>query len=167
MSKQNDALTGIYNYEPITDWLGTSGQPTAAQFADIAQAGYSAVVNLALPSSDNAIDNEGSIVSGHGMAYFHIPVVFEHPTADDLRLFFGVMQALQGEKVWVHCVVNARVSAFVYQYLRYVKGVDDEAAKTKLLRKWLPQMDEVWREFLAVPPEALVKSDDSADAGQP
>lgn len=156
MSGQNDDLGAIYNFETVTDWLATSGQPTAAQFADIAAAGYRAVVNLALPSSDNAIANEGSIVSGHDMAYFHIPVVFEHPTVADLRLFFGVMQALEGQKVWVHCVVNARVSAFVYQYLRYIKGFDDEAAKTELLRKWLPQMDDVWREFLAQPKDALI-----------
>jgi protein tyrosine phosphatase (PTP) superfamily phosphohydrolase (DUF442 family) len=155
MPNQDDALGEIYNFEPLTDWLGTSGQPTETQFADIAAAGYRAVVNLALPSSDNAIANEGSIVTGHGMAYFHIPVVFEQPTIDDLRLFFGVMQALQGRKVWVHCVVNARVSAFVYHYLRHVQGVDEEAAKTKLLRKWIPQMDDVWREFLTLSPEAI------------
>ena len=156
MPNDNAALNAIYNYEPITDWLGTSGQPTESQFLDIANAGYRAVINLALPSSDNAIANEGSIVTGHGMAYFHIPVVFENPTMADLRLFFGVVKALEGQKVWVHCVVNARVSAFVYQYLRYVQGLDDEAAKTQLLRKWLPQMDEVWRKFLSLPQDLVL-----------
>ncbi len=155
MSTTDDALTAIYNFEPVTDWLGTSGQPTAPQFEDIALAGYVAVVNLALPSSDNALENEGGIVSGHGLAYFHISVVFENPTVDDLRLFFGVMKALDGKKIWVHCAVNARVSAFVYQYLRYEKAFDDEAAKTQLLRKWLPQMNDVWRQFLSIPQEMI------------
>lgn len=159
MPTQNDALDAIYNFEPITDWLGTSGQPTESQFKDIANAGYSAVVNLALPSSDNAIENEGSIVSGHGLAYFHIPVVFENPTVGDLRLFFGIMKALEGKRVWVHCVVNARVSAFVYQYLRYAKGLDDEAVQTRLLRKWLPQMDEVWGKFLSMPQDMILRDD--------
>lgn len=131
MSNQNAALTSIYNFEAVTEWLGTSGQPTELQFADIAEAGFDAVINLALPSSDNAVPNEGSIVTGHGMAYFHIPVVFENPTMKDLRLFVGIMNALEGQNVWVHCVVNARVSAFVYQYLRYAKGFDEESAKTK------------------------------------
>ena len=156
MPNKDDALNAIYNFEPITDRLGTSGQPTEFQFLDIANAGYTAVVNLALPSSDNAITNEGSIVTGQGMAYFHIPVVFENPTIADLRLFFGVMKALEGKKVWVHCVVNARVSAFVYQYLRYAQGVGDEAAKTQLLRNWLPQMDEVWRKFLSFPQDLIL-----------
>lgn len=159
MPDQDDALSAIYNYEPIAGWLGTSGQPTDSQFSDIANAGYRAVVNLALPSSDNAITNEGSIVTGHGMAYFHIPVVFENPTLADLRLFFGVMKALEGMKVWVHCAANARVSAFVYQYLRYAKGLDDEAAKTQLLRRWLPQMDEVWRKFLSLPADQILGDD--------
>jgi protein tyrosine phosphatase (PTP) superfamily phosphohydrolase (DUF442 family) len=159
MTDRDQALQAIHNFEPILEWLGTSGQPTAAQFDDIAEAGYQAVINLALPSSDHAVSDEGSIVTNHGMAYFHIPVHFEQPTVDDLRLFFGVMEALAGQKVWVHCVVNARVSAFVYHYLRYAQGLDDDAARTELLRKWLPQMDEVWREFLALPRELILGDD--------
>ena len=159
MPNHDDALNAIYNFEPITDWLGTSGQPTEPQFSDIANSGFCAVVNLALPSSDNAIANEGSIVTGHGMRYFHIPVQFENPTVADLRLFCGVLNVLDGKKVWVHCVVNARVSAFVYQYLRYAKDFDEEAAKTQLLRKWLPQMDEVWREFLSISKSQMLGSE--------
>jgi len=60
------------------------------------------------------------------------------------------MKALDGEKVRVHCVVNARVSAFVYHYLRAEKGFDDAAASTDLLAKWLPEMDDVWKAFLAL-----------------
>lgn len=157
MTDQDSALNAIYNFEPLADWIGTSGQPTEAQFLDIAAAGYSAVINLALPSSDNAISNEGSIVTGHGMAYFHIPVHFDSPTIADLRLFFGTMDALKGKRVWVHCVVNARVSVFTYLYLRHAQGLDDEAAKTRLLRKWLPQMDDVWRNFLSLPKDVVLE----------
>ena len=156
MSDTETPLRDIYHFEAITEWLGTSGQPTAEQFQLIAEAGYEAVINLALPSSDNAIAHEGSIVTKHGMAYFHIPVVFERPTLADLQLFFGVLNALEGRKVWVHCVVNARVSAFVYQYLRCVRGFDDEAAKTELLKRWLPQMDAVWQAFLATPQSRIM-----------
>ena len=77
----------------------------------------------------------------------------------DLRLIFGVMKALEGEKVWVHCVVNARVSAFVYHSLRYARGVADEAAKTRLLKKWIPEMDDVWRAFLSLPPDLILSAD--------
>src|SRR5450756_117291 len=39
--------------------------------------------NLALPTSDNAIPNEGSVVTSLGMAYVHIPVDFKAPTQKD------------------------------------------------------------------------------------
>jgi hypothetical protein len=58
------------------------------------------------------------------------------------------MQALEGERVWVHCVVNMRVSAFMYKYLRLEKGYDDAAAKNFLLQDWEPKMDAAWRRFM-------------------
>jgi protein tyrosine phosphatase (PTP) superfamily phosphohydrolase (DUF442 family) len=145
-------LGGITNFVQMADDLGTSGQPRAEQFEAIAAAGYQAVVNLALPTSDHAIPDEGAIVTGLWMRDFHIPVVWESPTVDDLRTFVGVMKALEGKKVWVHCVVNARVSAFTYHYLRHVRGFDEAAARSPILERWLPQMDATWRAFLALEP---------------
>ena len=63
-------LSDIYHFEQMTDWLGTSGQPSEAQFAAIAAEGYSAVINLALNDHEFALPNEGQIVTGHSMAYF-------------------------------------------------------------------------------------------------
>ena len=143
-------LAAIYHYEQLTDWLGTSGQPKADQFALIAEAGYHVVVNLALPSSDHAIADEGSIVTGAGMTYVHIPVSFEHPRVVDLRRFFGVLDAFTDSKIWVHCVVNARVSVFSYHYLTKRRGFSAAAARTTLLERWEPEMDDVWRSFLAL-----------------
>jgi protein tyrosine phosphatase (PTP) superfamily phosphohydrolase (DUF442 family) len=143
-------LSAIKNFVQLTDDVGTSGQPKRDQFELIAKEGYSAVVNLALPTSDHAIPDEGSVVTGFGMRYVHIPVDFAKPTIDDLRTFFGTMQALDGKKVWVHCVVNARVSAFMYLYLKHVRGLDDAAARSPVLDRWQPTMDPVWRSFIAL-----------------
>jgi len=44
---------------------------------DIARMGYEAVVSLAMHDSEGAIPDEGSIVAGLEMSYFHIPVPFE------------------------------------------------------------------------------------------
>jgi len=152
----NTSLSEIYHYEQMTEWLGTSGQPSEAQFGAIAAEGYAAVVNLALNDHDHVLTNEGQIVTGHSMAYFHIPIRFDAPTLDELRLFFSVLDALQGKKVWVHCVVNARVSAFVYHYLRVRKGLAPEKARSELLKRWEPEMDDVWRDFLGIQPSAIV-----------
>jgi protein tyrosine phosphatase (PTP) superfamily phosphohydrolase (DUF442 family) len=143
-------LGSIKNFVQITGDVGTSGQPKRDQFGLIAQQGYAAVVNLALPTSDHAIADEGSVVTGLGMSYFHIPVDFAKPTVDDLRTFIGTMQALHGKKVWVHCVVNARVSAFMYLYLRHVRGLDDAAARSPVLDRWQSTMDPVWTSFIAL-----------------
>lgn len=89
-------LSEITNYVQLTDDVGTSGQPTTEQFAAIAAAGYGAVVNLALPSSDHAIADEGRVVSELGMTYVHIPVKFDDPKPEELRTFCGVMEALAG-----------------------------------------------------------------------
>lgn len=151
-------LTEITNYVQIADDIGTSGQPSPAQFADIAAAGFAAVINLAMPDSDHAIAEEGSIVTGHGMAFVHIPVDFAAPTATDLKRFIGVMQAFEGTRVWVHCVVNARVSAFCYHYLSKVRELPEAACRSPILEKWTPQMDDVWREFLAIDTETIANS---------
>ena len=65
-------LTIILHFRAISPRLGTAGQPTAAQFAMIRQAGYDVVVNLALPTSDNALANEGGLVAG---LFFILPGV--------------------------------------------------------------------------------------------
>ncbi|HWA22582.1 MAG TPA: protein tyrosine phosphatase family protein [Caulobacterales bacterium] len=144
------SLTAIKAFVPLADDIGTSGQPTREQFAGIAAAGYDAVVNLALPTSDNAIPDEGALVTGLGMAYFHVPVIFESPTQDDLRLFLGVMHSLEGRKKWVHCAANLRVSAFCYHYLRGVRGLDEAAARSPVLEQWAPTMSDAWKNFLTL-----------------
>src|SRR4030095_14968557 len=60
MSAAFHALSAIYNFRAISDKLGTAGQPTEAQFKLVRDAGFAAVINLALPTSDNALPNEGS-----------------------------------------------------------------------------------------------------------
>lgn len=148
-------LSQITNFVELTDDVGTSGQPSADQFAAIAEAGYASVINLALPTSDHAIANEGSIVTGLGMRYVHIPVHFDAPTMEDLRAFIGIMQVLEGSRIWVHCVVNARVSAFMYLYLHHVCKLSQDQSRSRILAKWEPRMDDVWRTFLKEAPGQL------------
>ena len=134
----------------ITENVGTSGQPTREQFTGIAAAGYEAVINLAMHNSENSIPEEGSIVTALGMTYIHLPVPFEHPTPDHLKKFVGIMRALEGKKVWVHCVVNKRVSAFMYHYLTKVKGLDEESSTSPILREWEADMSDAWKRFMTL-----------------
>ena len=136
------------NFYQITEEVGTAGQPTVEQFKQIAEQGYSSVVNLAMHDSENAVPEEGSIVSSLGMSYFHIPVPFDNPTVDHVKKFIRVMDALDGERVFVHCAVNARVSAFMYKYLTLRKLQSEAASTSPLLKQWLPQMDDAWKSII-------------------
>jgi protein tyrosine phosphatase (PTP) superfamily phosphohydrolase (DUF442 family) len=142
------SIADIRNYIHLSEKIASSGQPEAHEFMGIAKAGYKLVVNLAMPDSDFAIQEEESIVTALGMSYVHIPVPFEAPTAEHLRQFLKVMQACSDQKVWVHCALNYRVSAFLYQYQRLVNGLPDEEAKKAMLETWEP--DETWRAFIAM-----------------
>ena len=143
-------MNDVINFFQITDTIGTGGQPSVSQLYDIAQNGYDVVINLATHNSENAIENEGSIVASLGMTYIHIPVPFEAPTPEHLRKFFGFMNELSEEKVFVHCAVNARVSAFVFKYLTMERKMQAEKATTPLLAQWLPQMNLIWKNFLSI-----------------
>jgi protein tyrosine phosphatase (PTP) superfamily phosphohydrolase (DUF442 family) len=149
------AIQDILNYVQLTPRIGTSGQPSAEQLEEIAAAGYQAVINLALPTSDNALPDEGGRVTRLGLPYFQIPVLFDAPRALDLRTFVGVMRALEDRPVWVHCAMNLRVSAFMYHYLRHDLGLPEAEARSPVLAKWEPRMDAVWRAFLALGPDEL------------
>jgi protein tyrosine phosphatase (PTP) superfamily phosphohydrolase (DUF442 family) len=127
--------------------IGTAGQPTAEQFAPIKAAGYQVVVNLALPDSTYALPDEARLVVEQGMEYVHIPVIWESPTSQDLDQFFAVMEARQAEKVFVHCALNWRASAFVFLYRVIRQGIPLAEARKALLQIWKP--NPVWHRFIS------------------
>jgi len=139
-------LSTIYNMLPIANDLGTSGQPTSAQLEAVKNAGYEVVINLATGQTPRDLPHEADVVAAQGMAYIHIPVVWEHPTADDLTRFFEAMDATQGQKRFVHCIANMRVSAFVFLYHVLRQGMPIEEARTLMNRIWEP--NPVWKAFI-------------------
>ena len=139
-------LNAIRNFLQIDERLATSGMPAAEDFESIGRAGYGAVINLALPTSDHALANEGDLVTRAGMTYIHLPVNFEAPRPEDFNRFAAVMNTLRNERVFVHCAVNKRVSAFVFLYRTLRSAQSRPDAERDLQRIWNP--DGVWREFI-------------------
>ncbi|MGI4877251.1 MAG: hypothetical protein ACRYG4_07175, partial [Janthinobacterium lividum] len=80
------------------------------------------------------------------MTYTHIPVDFDNPTEDDFDRFCAVMTAAADTPVHVHCIVNARVTAFVYRWQRDVLGAGEGEARTMMDSVWRP--GGIWAEFL-------------------
>ena len=112
-------------------------------------AGVRTVINLALHSHERALPDEAASVAVLGMKYVHIPVEFGAPTDEDFARFCKALAALGEAPVHVHCIVNARVSAFVYRYRRDVLGIEEHLARADLEQIWQPE--GIWAEFVAGP----------------
>jgi protein tyrosine phosphatase (PTP) superfamily phosphohydrolase (DUF442 family) len=140
------ALEDITNYIRISDSIASSGQPKELEFKDIAQAGFEVVINLAMPDSENAIPEEEQIVTTQKMQYIHIPVPFEAPTSEHLKEFITIMKPFKDKKVWVHCVVNYRASAFLFLYMRLVHNATIEEASKVIVKSWKP--NDIWKSFM-------------------
>lgn len=139
-------MQDIFNFLQISDRVATAGQPTEAQLESIKNAGYQTVINLAPPTSKQALPNEPAIVESLGMRYVSIPVDFNQPTIEDFDRFSEAMQEAAGDRIFVHCIANYRVSAFLYLYRRLYENLSDEQATRDLLQAWTP--NPTWQAFI-------------------
>jgi len=140
-------LNNIKNFVQLTDTIGTAGQPTASQFSEIAAAEYRYVVNLGLSNHPNAVPEEDRLLSEFGIGYIHIPVKFDAPSKVQVKLFCDVMHALKGQKVFVHCIMNFRASAFMYHYLTKVEKMTDAKARSIMFDYW--DLEPAWVELMS------------------
>lgn len=116
------------NTHQVFDWLWSSGQLSERDVEGLSALGIDVVVNLALPTSSNALPGEAEFITRQRIAYVQIPVLWEKPELIQLEQFFGILRAFEGRKIWVHCAKNMRVSAFIYLYRRLCRGEGEEAA---------------------------------------
>lgn len=140
-------MNQVRAYFKVNEHLSSSGQPTEEQFSEIAKNGFDVVINLAMPTSDFAIENEEAIVNDLGMSYFHIPVHWEAPLVSDVENFFSVMQSFENKKIWVHCALNMRASCFVYLYKSCILRLPELEARYPMVEIWQPS--GAWQELIA------------------
>ena len=136
----------ILNYIKVNDTISTSGQPSKKQFEQIAKEGFEVVINLGLNTHPEALKDEDKIVSKNGMIYFHIPISWEEPEIDRLKLFLILLETLQKEnkKVFIHCIKNYRVSVFIYRYKKDI--LKQKNVKLVAPKEYKP--NEVWKKVL-------------------
>ena len=135
------------NWREIDDRVTTSGQPTEEQLVELANAGVTTVINLGPHWNKGALDDEPASVEALGVRYIYIPVDFDAPTRDDFDRFCAAMRATDGERLHVHCIYNARVSAFFYLYAK--EAGDADVAFTRMDGIWRP--GGVWATLIGVP----------------
>lgn len=134
------------NPHQVFDWLWTSGQLSERDIRHLPDLGIEVVINLALPTSSNALAGEAELVTGQGLTYLQIPVEWEEPKLEQFDQYVGAMRAFAGRRVWLHCAKNMRVSAFVYLYRRLVLGEDEAAALFPMRAVWQP--NATWQAFI-------------------
>lgn len=139
-------LSHIKNFTAIDERFSSAGQPTAEQFVDIQAAGYDTVIYLGTPDSETALDNEGALVTKQGMRYVHIPVVWTEPKRSDFELFAHILNGHENSRVFTHCVVNMRASAFMFLYRIIYQDVEPVEAKRVMQEIWDP--NAVWEPFI-------------------
>ena len=141
-----EKLHAINNFLAVSDDMATAGQPTAEQFSLIALAGFQAVINLAMPDSDGALDDEADVVQLSNMHYAHIPVMWNAPSIADVEKFFAALDKHQGQKIFVHCAANKRTAVFVFLY-RVIK-IQQPCTEvfSDVMKIWTP--DVPWTNFI-------------------
>ena len=140
------ALERIYNFRWRAPNLATAGQPLEDELRAVADAGFEVVIDLALLDAEYSLSDEPGLVRALDMAFFHIPVVWENPTLENLQQFFVVMHQVQGRKVFLHCAANMRVSVFLALYRILQLGWPYADAMAQVTDIWEP--DAVWQAFM-------------------
>lgn len=120
--------------------------PEARQLEAIANAGYQVVINLAMNDSPGAISNEAQILAAYRIRYIHIPVIWEKPDLASLKTFLHTMDEYAAQKLLIHCVLNMRVSVFIYLYRLLRLGESPENAYVSVQEIWEP--DNTWQLFI-------------------
>jgi uncharacterized protein (TIGR01244 family) len=140
----------IRNWQRRPDGITTSGKLEASDPARLAAIGVRHVVNLALDTHPEALADEAALLAAERIAYTHIPVPFDAPTPDHVTALAEALAAHPGPH-HVHCIMNFRVTAFLY-LLDRAAGVPEPEARARMAKVWNPLEDErapeVWRELL-------------------
>ncbi len=136
----------MVNFLRLTPLLASGGSPSLADLEGLREEGCEVVINLALTTSPGALPLEDEHIRRLGMQYIPIPVVWEDPTRQNLMDFFAAMDACRERSVFVHCVKNMRVSAFIYLYRVLRLGADPQDAHQDLVKIWEPE--GIWLDFI-------------------
>ena len=141
----------IRNWLRLSDRITTSGRLQSGDPERLAAIGTRHVINLALADHPDALADAEAAMANAGLRYTHIPVPFDAPTDEHYRAFAAALDA-DDEPVHVHCIMNWRVSAFLYRWNRE-RGMDEAAARRQMEAIWSPEENDhpaapVWAAFI-------------------
>ena len=141
------SLDDIKNFLPVDARIGTAGQPTEDELREVVADGYRAVVNLGLLNPEYCLPDEEGLAASLGLQYRHLPVSFDAPAVADFDAFVAQMDAWSGQRVFVHCAANFRVSGFMAVFGELRLGWDRDRADGHARTFWEP--NRTWQQLVA------------------
>lgn len=142
IATENAGLKQINNFHFINDKLASAGLPKGDQLSQLKDYGFQHVITL-IPGVQL---QEKRKVQQLGMTFAQIKVDWDNPTLDNFKQFVELMALYKNDKVFVHCQLNWRASAFVYLYRITQLAVDEKQARKDLVAIWQPQPE--WQDFI-------------------
>ena len=142
----------IRGWHRLSPDLTTSGRLEPDDPARLAQIGTRHVINLALADHPEALGDEAERLAELGIGYTHIPVPFDAPEESHYAAFAAALAEADGP-VHVHCIMNWRVSAFLYRR-NLEQGMDEARARALMHRHWTPESSDhpaaqAWAKLIA------------------
>ena len=142
-----EELERILAYRRLSPVLASAGQPDASGIEAIGRAGFHRLINLAMPTSPGALADEAALAQRAGLRYLHLPIDFEAPELERAARLFAELESAAGERVFVHCAKNMRVSALLSAYRMVLQGVPSREARADLHAIWEP--NHTWRRYVS------------------
>lgn len=127
--------------------VASAGQPDAAAFKAIAEAGYGTVIDLRTEAEDRGLD-EPKALADLGMRYVSLPIAGEHDINFENA---ATLDALIGEAngpVLVHCASGNRVGALL-ALRTSLQGADDDTAIAAGKAAGLTRLEPIVRKRLS------------------
>ncbi len=138
----NKSLHKIVNFHFVSEQMASSGMLDLKQYKHILEYDFKHVINL-IPG--NQI-KERKHVQSLGLSYEQIAVDWGNPTAKNFADFTQLIKSYGDEKIYIHCEMNMRASAFVYLYRVLYQGVETATAEKDMLKIWQPK--GTWQQFI-------------------
>ena len=136
MSSPIEALRGVPNANQASPTVVTGGQPSAAHFRALKEAGVEVVLDIRDPMEPRGFD-EPALMDELGFEYEVITVSDAHLTDETLSSITDLMQRSEGRQTLVHCASGNRVGGALIPWLIMNQGMTEEEATMAAMRMGL------------------------------
>lgn len=131
-----EALRGVPNANQAAPQVITGGQPTAAHFRALRDAGVEVVLDIRDPMEPRGFD-QPALMEELGFEYINIVVTDAHLTDETLDRITSVMRDAADRSTLVHCASGNRVGGALIPHLILDQGLNEEEATMAAMRMGL------------------------------